>query len=70
MQGKHELPASSYFCPRRALWTALRNLNEQHAVQQSLAQTTNDSKMKQRFNENAAAAEGDMEKLHDIISRL
>jgi hypothetical protein len=45
-------------------------LNEQHAIQQDLAHRESDAKMKQRFNENAAAAREDMDKLHDIISRL
>ena len=54
----------------RALWTALRKLNEQHAVQQALAQAEPDVSLKRRFNENAAAARDDMDKLHEIISRL
>jgi two-component system chemotaxis response regulator CheB len=54
----------------RALWIALRKLNEQHAIQVTLAQTHSDAKMRERFNENAAAAKADMEKLHEIISRL
>jgi len=55
----------------RALWTALRKLNEQHAIQTNLAiAADSDAKLKARFNENAAAARADMDKLHDIISRL
>jgi len=54
----------------RALWVALRKLNEVHAIQQSLAQAHHDPKMKGRFVENATAAREDMEKLHEIISRL
>lgn len=54
----------------RALWVALRKLNEQHAIQQNLAEGADDAKLKQRFKENAAAAQRDMEKLHEIISRL
>jgi hypothetical protein len=49
----------------------LRKLNEQHAIQTNLAiAADSDAKLKARYNENAAAARADMDKLHDIISRL
>jgi two-component system chemotaxis response regulator CheB len=55
----------------RALWTALRKLNEQFAIHHSLAQSAHENpKMKARFNETAAAAKADMEKLHEIIAGL
>ncbi len=54
----------------RALWVALRKLNEQHVIQQNLAEGASDARLKRRYMENAAAASGDMEKLHEIISRL
>lgn len=54
----------------RALWVALRKLNEVHAIQQNLAEASCDAQLKTRFFENAAAARNDMEKLHEIIARL
>jgi len=54
----------------RALWIALRKLNEQQTIQQNLARVQSDPRMRKRFNENAAAASLDMEKLHEILSRL
>jgi two-component system, chemotaxis family, protein-glutamate methylesterase/glutaminase len=54
----------------RALWVALRRLNEQRTIQQNLALRQTDPRKKQRFNEAALAAMQDMEKLHEIISRL
>src|SRR5947207_3000333 len=54
----------------RALWTALRKLNEQKAIQQNLAQVHADPGMRKRFDESASAAKQDMEKLHEILSRL
>ena len=55
----------------RALWIALRRLNEQRAIHGSLAERREtDSSMKKRYLENAAAAENDMKLLHQIIARL
>jgi two-component system chemotaxis response regulator CheB len=54
----------------RALWVALRKLNEQHLIQHNLAAVESDPHMKKRFFENAVAAKQDMEKLHEILSRL
>ena len=54
----------------RALWVALRKLNEQRSIQENLARVQTNPQMKKRFNEGAAAATYDMEKLHEIISRL
>ncbi len=54
----------------RALWIALRRLNEQRAIQENLASLQTDPLRKKRFEEAAAAATLDMEKLHEIISSL
>ncbi|MHC1765206.1 MAG: chemotaxis protein CheB [Verrucomicrobiia bacterium] len=51
----------------RALWLALRKLNEQYAIQSALA-SSNSSPMKQRSQENAAQAKADMDKLHEILA--
>jgi two-component system chemotaxis response regulator CheB len=54
----------------RALWVAMRRLNEQHLIQSNLAEVQTDAHMKKRFIENAVAAKEDMEKLHEILARL
>lgn len=55
----------------RALWVALRKLNEQQAIQETLAQNANDvDGLKQRHRENADAARHDMRLLHEILERL
>jgi two-component system chemotaxis response regulator CheB len=54
----------------RALWVALRRLKEQQMIQQSLAQVQTQPDMRKRFKENAAAAKYDIDKLHEILSRL
>jgi len=54
----------------RALWIALRSLNEQHTLQQGLARSTRDSAMRRRYQENAEAANRDKEKIHEILAVL
>lgn len=55
----------------RALWVALRKLNETHALQHGLAQDGGISdRMKKRHQENADAAQHDMGLLHQILARL
>jgi two-component system chemotaxis response regulator CheB len=55
----------------RALWTALRKLNEQKAIHESLAKGENgDPQVKRRFQENVSATEHDMKLLHEILARL
>ena len=55
----------------RALWVALRKLNEQRSIQQNLAKSHRDDKgLQKRFQENVAAAERDMGLLHEILARL
>jgi hypothetical protein len=53
----------------RALWIAMRKLNEQYSIQNALA-SSDSSPMKQRFQENAAQAKADMDKLHEILAHL
>ena len=54
----------------RALWVALRKLNEQYRIHENLARDHADAGMKKRLNESASSAKHDMEKLEEIISRL
>lgn len=55
----------------RALWVALRKLNEQCSIQENLAKSHRDDKsMQKRFQENLAAAEHDKQLLHEILGRL
>lgn len=55
----------------RALWVALRKLNETHSLQSSLAQGRDMSdRLKKRHQENADAAKSDMRLLHQILARL
>jgi hypothetical protein len=55
----------------RALWVALRKLNEQMALNETLAKVGPGSEsIKSRHRENAASAEHDMHLLHDILARL
>jgi two-component system chemotaxis response regulator CheB len=53
----------------RALWSAVRRLNEQRRIEGLLAQKA-DQKLRPRHCENIASAERDMELLHDIIRGL
>jgi two-component system, chemotaxis family, protein-glutamate methylesterase/glutaminase len=55
----------------RALWVALRRLNEQRAVHETLSQkaTVNES-MQRRHAEAAANADNDMRLLHEILGRI
>jgi two-component system chemotaxis response regulator CheB len=55
----------------RALWVALRRLNEQRTLHESLAKGERSRpNLKRRYQENAAAAETDMQLLHQILARL
>jgi two-component system chemotaxis response regulator CheB len=55
----------------RALWVALRKLNEQRSLQESLANSdTGSGLLKKRHQENAEAAERDIRLLHEILGRL
>jgi two-component system chemotaxis response regulator CheB len=55
----------------RAVWVAIRKLNEQEVLQKTLAKTHSDNhRLQRRFLENAAAAEGDIRSLHEILARL
>lgn len=55
----------------RALWTVLRKLNEQRTIQENLAKAHHDNKpLQKRFLENVAAAQRDMDLLHEILARL
>jgi two-component system, chemotaxis family, protein-glutamate methylesterase/glutaminase len=55
----------------RALWVALRRLNEQRTLQESLARRERSQpNLKRRYLENMAAAESDMRLLHQILARL
>jgi two-component system, chemotaxis family, protein-glutamate methylesterase/glutaminase len=55
----------------RALWVALRRLNEQRTLQENLAKgEKSQPNLKRRYLENAAAAEIDMKLLHQILARL
>jgi two-component system chemotaxis response regulator CheB len=55
----------------RALWVALRRLNEQRTLQETLAKgEKNQPNLKRRYLENVAAAEIDMQLLHQILARL
>jgi len=55
----------------RALWVALRKLNEQKSIQQTLIKNHRDDKrLQKRFQENLVATERDMGLLHEILARL
>jgi len=55
----------------RALWVALRKLNEQQSIQENLARETLPSdSLKKRHQENADSARRDMRLLHEILGRL
>jgi hypothetical protein len=55
----------------RAIWVAIRRLNEQRAFQETFAQRVTDNpSLKNRYLENAAAADHDMKQLHSILRRL
>jgi len=55
----------------RALWAALRKLNEQRSIQYSLAKDhTLGTLMRKRHRENGEAAELDMQLLHEILLGL
>lgn len=55
----------------RALWIALRKLNEQHSLQSNLARSREISeRLRKRHQENADAAKSDMRLLHQILARL
>ncbi|HEY1791001.1 MAG TPA: chemotaxis protein CheB [Verrucomicrobiae bacterium] len=55
----------------RALWVALRKLNETQALQSGLARDPEISeRMKKRHQENADVATNDMRLLHQILARL
>jgi two-component system, chemotaxis family, protein-glutamate methylesterase/glutaminase len=55
----------------RALWIALRRLNEQRLIEHTLATAPGrDSGMKKRYLENSAAAAHDMRLLHESLARL
>ncbi|HEX9047890.1 MAG TPA: chemotaxis protein CheB [Verrucomicrobiae bacterium] len=55
----------------RALWVALRRLNEQRAIQESLAQNeATGAIFRKRHQENADAAQNDLRLLHEILARL
>lgn len=55
----------------RALWVALRKLNETHSLQSSLAGNRDISEqLRKRHQENADAAKSDMGLLHQILARL
>jgi two-component system chemotaxis response regulator CheB len=56
----------------RALWVALRKLNEQRSIQENLARGCYgpNGSLKKRYRENVAAAEHDMKLLHEILARL
>lgn len=55
----------------RALWVALRRLNEQRTIMNNLYKgEQRNPALKSRYAENAAAAEHDMHLLHEILARL
>jgi two-component system chemotaxis response regulator CheB len=54
----------------RALWIALRALNERRTIQQQLARCQKDKELRKHYVENAAAAEHDIKLLHEILTRL
>jgi two-component system, chemotaxis family, protein-glutamate methylesterase/glutaminase len=55
----------------RAMWVALRKLNEQRSLHLSLARgEIEDPDLKRRYLENASAADTDMRLLHQILARL
>lgn len=54
----------------RAMWVALRKLNEQRTLMKSLAEKEPDRDLKKRYLENETAAEDDMRLLHEIMARL
>jgi two-component system, chemotaxis family, protein-glutamate methylesterase/glutaminase len=55
----------------RALWVALRKLNEQQSIQENLAlETDKTNPLRKRHQENADSAKYDMRLLHEILGRL
>jgi two-component system chemotaxis response regulator CheB len=54
----------------RAVWVALRKLNEHQALHETLAKASDDPRLKTRYIENAAAAETDTRYLREILTRL
>jgi len=55
----------------RALWVALRKLNEQRVVQENLIRShRHDSSMEIRLRENLSTMNQDMKLIHEILSRL
>jgi two-component system chemotaxis response regulator CheB len=54
----------------RAVWVALRKLNEHRSLHQTLAKASDDPRLKKRYLENAAAAETDTRYLHEVLARL
>ena len=54
----------------RALWVALRRLNEQQLIQENLARGSTDPSLRKRHHENIAAVKRDIELLHEILARL
>lgn len=55
----------------RALWVALRRLNEQRAIQENLSESAcGNPHIRKRYQENAAAAEHDMHLLEEVLARL
>lgn len=53
----------------RALWIALRKLNEQRTIQENLAQSGS-LHMRKRYQENADSVKKDIRLLHEILGRL
>jgi hypothetical protein len=50
---------------------ALRRLNEQRTIHENLAAGTNgNASLKNRYLENASAADHDMKLLHEVLARL
>jgi two-component system chemotaxis response regulator CheB len=55
----------------RALWIAVRTLNERAAIHQTLArQSHHDPAMGKRYKESALAASRDVDLLQDILERI
>jgi two-component system chemotaxis response regulator CheB len=56
----------------RALWVALRRLNEQRSIHETLAKSSagRDVPLKKRYQENIVAADRDIHLLHEILARL
>jgi two-component system chemotaxis response regulator CheB len=55
----------------RALWVALRRLNEQRAIHQNLSELSRENpELRKRYLEIVASAEHDMRLLHEVLGRL